>query len=438
MMRGKKSRYLVLWALLGGLHTALAQEVSDDTPEIATLLSKGEVAKAYALGEQQLSEQGGDPEFDFWFGLATLEHGRPQEAIFAFERVLEEQPWNHRARLELGRAYYLIGNYERAKTLFEAVLATDPPQQVKENVEKFLDSISRSQESRFSSVTASVQLKAGTDSNINSGTKISTVTLPIGISWPLSDASRETRDNFKAAELNLDYSRLINKRWAFFTGASIAGRHNNTYINYDTSEYGVRLGTGFNLGGGSFRMPLQWQRMELGRRVYRDNSSFGLEWSQTFAENHQLGIFSQKGHISYRDQPTSDAAFTLYGSGWGCHLSALPITVSLSGYSAQEDAQLNHLGRDYTGVKVSGQWVPRKRHQFELSWAQQKSKYADIQPVFATVRRDTFNATTFSWTFLFTQHWQLAATVEASRNESNISMFGYDRYQRYVSVKYGF
>lgn len=429
-MRGNGSRCLVLWALLGGFHSALAQDIE-------ALLNSGEHAKAYELGQQQLPEMAGDPQFDFWFGLAALENGRPQEAIFAFERALEEQPWNQRLRVELARAYFDVGNYEQAKVLFEAVLAVDPPPQVKTNIQKYLDLLNRNQEARTHSFTKSVQVRAGMDSNINSATEIRTVTLPIGITLPLSDASRETGDDFIEGQLDLDYARLMHKELALFTGLTIKSRHNSDYSAFDTNELGLRLGVGWTAWNGNLRIPLQWQLLELDRKTYRENYSLGLEWSRIWQSGYQFGVFAQRGKMKYPDQPASDADLTLGGGGWGYRFQRVPVMLALSAYSAAEDAQLQYLGRDYSGVRLGAQWK-QGTHQFDLSWSGQESKYAAVQPIFGKVRDDSYSLVTLSWVWSLRPGWQIAFNVEAANNKSNIDLYAYDRNQIYLSEKYSF
>ncbi|MBI3773486.1 MAG: tetratricopeptide repeat protein [Gammaproteobacteria bacterium] len=420
----------MLGILLGGFHSALAQDID-------TLLNNAENAKAYELGQQQLPERAGDPQFDFWFGLAALENGRPQEAVFAFERALEMQPWNQRLRLELARAHFLLGNYEQAKALFETVLASDPPPQVKANIQKFFDLLNRNQEARTHSFTKSVQVRAGMDSNINSATQIRTVTLPVGITLPLSDTSRETSDDFIEAQLDLDYARLMHKELALFTGMTLKARHNSDFSVFDTNELGLRMGGGWAAWKGSLRIPLQWQTLMLDRKTYRENYSLGLEWSRVWQSGYQFGVFAQRGKMKYPDQPTSDADLTLGGGGWGYRFKQVPVMLALSAYVATEDAQLQHLGRDYNGVRVGTQWK-QGAHQFELSWLRQESKYAAIQPIFGKVRDDNFSLVTLSWAWSLQPDWQITFNVEAANNKSSIDLYTYYRNQSYVSVKYSF
>ena len=56
------------------------------------LISQGQFQQAYALGQQNLFDLEGEAEFDFLFGLAALETGKPDEAVFAFERIAYVYP----------------------------------------------------------------------------------------------------------------------------------------------------------------------------------------------------------------------------------------------------------------------------------------------------------------------------------------------------------
>ena len=65
--------------------------------EIRQRLNAGDAAAAYQIGLDNSADQAGEPSFDFYFGLAALEAGHAERAVFAFERVLMQQPDNLRA-----------------------------------------------------------------------------------------------------------------------------------------------------------------------------------------------------------------------------------------------------------------------------------------------------------------------------------------------------
>jgi hypothetical protein len=88
------------------------------------------------------------------------------------ERVLFTTPDQHRARLELGRAYFFLGNYERAKVELQQVLAVNPPANVKTRVNQLLASINAAQTRLDVSNVVGVGLIAGWDNNANGGSNL--------------------------------------------------------------------------------------------------------------------------------------------------------------------------------------------------------------------------------------------------------------------------
>ena len=67
--------------------TYAASETDNVISQMNEMIAQGQYAQAYTLGQASLFDLEGDPEFDFLYGLAALESGRPDEAVFAFERI---------------------------------------------------------------------------------------------------------------------------------------------------------------------------------------------------------------------------------------------------------------------------------------------------------------------------------------------------------------
>ncbi|MDO7635962.1 MAG: tetratricopeptide repeat protein, partial [Porticoccaceae bacterium] len=111
----------------------------------------------------------GLPRFDLYLGLLQMAEGDFNEAIFSFERVLIFVPDQHRARLELGRAYFLSANYDRARSELEQVLATAPPPEVRQNINQLLSRIDRAQSQARTRISFGGTLLGGWDNNGNGG-----------------------------------------------------------------------------------------------------------------------------------------------------------------------------------------------------------------------------------------------------------------------------
>lgn len=147
----------------------LPKAFSASIPEqISSLRSSGAVSQAMALAQQHLKDLEGNVSFDFAYGLAAIDAGFPSHAVFALERVLQHQPDNLRARLELARGYFLLEQFESARIEFNRVLDTNPPENVQNNVNRYLDII-RLRESRYKTTSSFfVEFGGGRDDNVNS------------------------------------------------------------------------------------------------------------------------------------------------------------------------------------------------------------------------------------------------------------------------------
>ncbi len=87
----------------------------------------------YGIAALQASQQAGVPD--------DTREALLDQAIASFHAMLVEAPGLVRVRLELARAFFLKGEYALSRRHFEFVLASEPPEAVAANVEKFLERI---------------------------------------------------------------------------------------------------------------------------------------------------------------------------------------------------------------------------------------------------------------------------------------------------------
>ena len=136
---------------------------------LVNLVNTQQWANARLTADLMAEQFEGLPRFDLYVGLLQMAEGDFNEAIFSFERVLIFAPDQHRARLELGRAYYLNANYERARSELGQVLATAPPREVQQNIHQLLARIDRAQAQARTKLSFGGTLLGGWDNNANGG-----------------------------------------------------------------------------------------------------------------------------------------------------------------------------------------------------------------------------------------------------------------------------
>ena len=404
---------------------------------LESLVDSGEYQQAYELALPQLEQNAGEPGFDFLFGMAAIESGYPQQALFAFERVLAVEPQNQRARLELARANFMVGNVDEAKRLFDAVLATNPPQHVRENIQRFLDQINVRGQQRDHQFNASVDFKGGLDSNVNSATQVQSISLPIGLVLGLGDTSRALADEFYELGVSGSYLKLLRKDMGLFTALTLSDHRNASYHQFDLLSTGLSLGYIYKSGKHTLRIPLQWQQLSVGHAMYRNSGGVGAEWGFDFAKQQQLTLFGQWAQLRYKDsEQYRDADLSLAGGAWSYSFVPGGATLSLSAYLADEtttDSTYNYLGRNYVGNRLALQWQPKVSHELLLSWSQQ-----NIHPVFGKRREESYSQLALEWNWHFVPHWSAGLTLNHFNNSSNIEIYSYDRTQEYATLGYSF
>jgi len=216
-------------------HGAFAQEDSPVVGQMNMLISQGQFQQAYALGQQNLFDLEGEAEFDFLFGLAALETGKPDEAVFAFERIAYVYPDQQRVKLELARAYFMSNNLTASEQLFNEVLATNPGPNVSANIEAFLDLIEQRQQAVSSSFTWYVNSNIGSDSNINSATELGVIDTPIG-DVELGPNGQSIDDDFMDIGTGFTYNYPFDKNHEAF-----ARMNYNQHNNFSTRAFDLDL-----------------------------------------------------------------------------------------------------------------------------------------------------------------------------------------------------
>ena len=202
-------RSVLVAALLAGFGQVHA-EIDAVVRDARALLDKGQATPAFDLLEPLEAARAGDPDFDTVMGIAANETTQYTRAIFALERVLSVQPENSRARAELGRALFSVGDTQAARKVLLETKKDNIPTEAAATIDQFLRAIDRAEESARSSIRSYVEASAGYDSNVNSGPGNANVAVPAfgGLILTLNNAGVATKDNFATLGAGV-YARYV-------------------------------------------------------------------------------------------------------------------------------------------------------------------------------------------------------------------------------------
>ena len=350
----------------------LATDLKAQMAETQALLRSGQPIAAYELLMKMEYEGAGDVEFDYLLGVAALEAGKPDKATLALERVLASDPSYAGARIDMGRAFMLLGDGVRANEEFTAILAMNPPASVRQRVEGFLTQMVQRNAVAKTNWTGFFGITLGRDSNVNNAPSNAEQFIPGILDTVVLDPnSVETPSNYSvlAGRIQLDHS--INDKVGIYAGLDLNLRRNFQAPQFDSSGGELRVGGTINLSNHevelSFAVGKTFLDPQTGRSntfiehpLYRNLVGGTAQWRFNFDNRNQLHSILQYTQLRYPDEATSvfDTDQTILGFNWlrafGANNQAMGFVGAYLG--KESDIQGNPSGeKDFFGVRAGGQ-----------------------------------------------------------------------------------
>ena len=448
-----KSRLLLLPMLAFGINFHVSAAEDENLPpnaELDRLISAGQYQEAYDLGKPGLFDWEGDEAFDFLYGLAALEIGEPNEAVFALERTATtatDQVLRGRARLELARAYFVTNNLTASENLFNAVLQSDPPANVRQNIEAFLQLIETRQNARESAFSWTLSSSIGSDDNINSATSNSLIDTPLIGQIELSQDGRETDDNFNNSSLAMVYNYPLDRN------RSIDARVNLTHLdNFNTDQFDIdslrgELAYLWGDETNQFRHGVSINKVNLDGEGFQDAVALNSSWQRSGSNGWYQSVSGSYSQIRFNTglgaelNDLRDVDQVLLTAGLTKIAGAF--TQSLNLYHADEDPENpnggSHNGRRFTGLAYSVLYNLSTQHTPYLRISVQDVKHDDEHPVFInTVRSDDNQSATAGWFWQASRKLMVSGDVSYTENSSNIELFDFSRFRFQAGFRYRF
>jgi len=435
------SKWVFILLLLSG--TAFA--VEDDVVRRAdTLLNGGKAAEAYTLLVPYQSDRAGDPDFDYRLGMAALDSGHPNEAIFALERVLAVKPDHLQARAEIARAYLAVGETATSRQEFETVKKQAPPKEVNATIQKFLDAIEKATAGERTTLGGYLEAAVGTDSNANSATGNSQIAIPAfgGSLATLSDSGVKQKDNFASIAGGFNVRHPFSPKWAMFGGLNFNQRNNSSHGIFDTRGLDGNLGVSLTRGGDSYSAALQAGSFEVDNNRYRDATGLTAQWIRTLGNSGQFTAYLQYSQLRYPDQKTRDADRSVLGAAYAMLLggSYAPVVYigAYAGQEAEKASNVPYLGHKPYGLRTGGEMSISPKMRLFGSANLESRKYGGEDPFFLVSRNDTQADLKAGVSYVPARNWALTPQLNYIRNKSNIVINDYDRTMFSVSLRRDF
>ena len=424
-------KQLLLAGCLAGLGAQANAAGEQGLNDLRRLVDGGQYEAAYKLATTQTSLLG-SPHFDFLLGLAAVNSGHLAQGVLALERHLSAVPANDRARLELAKGYYELGDYFRARQEFEFVLRYNPPKDVQTNVQKYLDAMQTREviTSRASS-RSYIEVGLGVDSNVNAGTYESQIDLITG-TVPLTDpTSTEAQSSFIQVSGGTQWLRRVDANLAIFAGLDFDLKHNPEATQYNMVNMGAYSGFSVGKGPGLYRLTLSEGQMRVNSEKYRNTLSLTGEGQFSLGQGYTATGVAQYAEMAHAQvNAVRDARMLTLGAGvQKTYQSAWRPTVGVQlTYAKEFNLHLREdLSRHVVTTRLSLAANPTDRVSVSVGLSRQQSTFELADIAFGTVREDAMWSADVGVNYLWNRHWLIRADLQYTDNESNQGLYSYRR-----------
>lgn len=421
-------------------NVALAADL--DLGKAEALMKEGKPAEAYSLLEPFEFQQSGNVKFDYLLGIAALDSGKPDKATLAFERVLAVDPNFAGARIDMGRAYFQLGDFTRARTEFETVLAQNPPAGARATINNYLAAIEKQESAKKTKATGYIEAVAGHDTNVNFATSQSQISVPAlgNLIFTLNPTGVKKPDDYVGYALGGEVSHQITPELGVYAGADLRGRRNGNEDRFDSTSLDARAGLAMGEGANVFRLGVLGGRYELDGTTNRDINGVSLEWRHLVNPANQFSLFTQNAR--YRFEPTisvNDFDQSTYGANWVHVVKDGKGVVMATLFAGDEDAALRaDGGKRFNGLRLGGQMQLNEKTELFAGLGAQFSKYQLANVAFDAKREDQQYDGNLGLNWHFDKAWTLRPQVSYMRNKSNIVIYQFDRTDVSVTIRRDF
>lgn len=437
--------------LLGALlQPTRAQEAVDDSLDLVQatqMLREGKGAQVYSTLLPHEFARAGDPEFDYLLGASALEAGHADTATLALERVLAVSPNHGAARLDMGRAYFALGDMQRARRELDLARSLNPPAVARATIDRYLVAITARETAPATRSTAYIEAGLGSDDNVTQGPISNTSYLPaFGFLFTMNAANQKRSDSFSQINLGAEVSHRMDEGFSLYGGVDYRGRGHSQVSSFDYGSTDLRGGAQWQRGQDTWRAGLGYNHYVLGQQPYRNIVSLGGEFRRALTQRQQFMVFGQAAAVRYvpQAQINNDVNQWVAGAGWVTQLqTAMPTVISLSAYAGQElEANVSTPridgDKDFLGTRAAVQTTWRADLDVYASAGLQVGAYQRTNALYQIERTDARYELAAGAVWRFAPAWSAKPQVSALRNSANISVNDYERYEVSLMIRHDF
>ena len=433
---------IVQLGVVAFLATPLAAhaEVDSVVREAMVLTEKGQAQAAFSLLDKLEPARSGDPDFDLMLGVSASQIGDHNRAIFAFERVISVQPGNARARAELAKSLFAVGDNVGARRLLSETKEQGVPVEVATTLDQFMQAVDRVEEAGRSSVKSYVELGLGSDTNVNGGPGNSIVAVPLfgGALITLTPAGVKTAANFASLGTGVSGRYVIDPRWSLIGNFNTNFRWNaDPATSLNSWRNDISAGASYREERNEYSIAAQAGSYDVGGSNARNLTGLVGEWTYRLDGFRQFGSYFQTSRLSYPGQNVRDVQRNVLGVSYA-HLGRGGLLGFGGLYTGSENefaAGNPHLGHKFVGLRGGLQNPFSDSLSMFATLSYEKRDFGGPDPFFLVNRSDKQTNLNIGLTWVPAKAWRVTPQISYTRTESNVPINDYDALQAGVTVR---
>lgn len=438
----KNALFAGTFVLANVIATPCSAEVDAVVVNARALLAASQAKQAFDLLEPLEATRAGDPDFDTVLGIAANESNQYTRAVFALERVLVVQPENARARAELGRALFAVGDTRASRRVLMETKQANIPQGAAETIDQFLQAIDRTEEAARSSVKPYLEASFGIDSNINSGPSNANIAVPAfgGAIFALTPAGVKTRDNFLTLGGGVSGRYVIDPRWSLIGNVSGNERLNYKNSNFNSGQLDLNGGASYRYEKHEFSGVAQIGTYTVDGSRVRNQQGLVGEWTFRPDGFQQWSSYLQWGKLSYPAQSVRDATRSVIGTSYA-YVFRDGLLLFAGGYVGREKESTTafpQFGHRLVGLRVGAQKALRDDLALFGSVALENRQYGGPDPLFNVDRHDRQTNLNVGLNWIPAKFWRITPQLSLASVKSNVAISDFSKNVLSVTVRRDF
>ena len=413
---------------------------ADVADEMKVLIEQKKAVEAYQLGTKH-PEMMGDPLFDYFYGVAAVEAGHTSLGVLSLERVLLNDPNNDLVRLELARAYYAQGEYQRAKDEFEAVKKSQPPAGVVSTINVYLDDIKAKEGQYKVTYGFYVELGMGYNNNVNAATAVNNIILPYIGPVQLNASSLPKKSMFGYDSIGANVAIPIDSSVSIFANANTSAQRYSQADGYDLNVTNATTGVKIADGPNTYKIAGFGSIAQIDQTPVPNTYGAGGEYVRQLSDTDSVMAAVGSTVLQYPSQ------FNAYNSNLKIatvgYRKLFPTTtwkpvVDFSVNTAHQTDTSNRpdLGRRIAGGSIQVSMLPSEKLGLTIGAGYAQSKYDANDLLYQTNRTDNLYSGNAVLQYKLTKDLSARMEVTYYNNLSNLNLYGYEQWTGAIKLRY--